>query len=59
VLANGNVGRASDTFIFGLRIGDDYADPAPFIGTLRSRTRLIPLDGMPARPAPPARPRCT
>ena len=59
VFANGVVGRASETFFFGLRIGDDYADPAPFIGTLRSRARLMPLDGTPARPAPPARPRCT
>jgi murein DD-endopeptidase MepM/ murein hydrolase activator NlpD len=59
VLAQGVVGRASDTFFFGLRIGDDYADPAPFIGTLHSRARLIPLDATPARSAPPARPRCT
>ncbi len=59
VLANTVVGRASDTFFFGLRIGDDYADPAPFIGTLRTRARLIPVDGTAARPAPPARPRCT
>ncbi len=59
VLADGIVGRASDTFFFGLRIGDDYADPAPFIGALRARPRLIPLDGTPPRPAPPARPRCT
>jgi murein DD-endopeptidase MepM/ murein hydrolase activator NlpD len=59
VFANGNVGRASDTFFFGLRIGDDYADPAPYLGMLQTRARLIPLDGTPARPAPPARPRCT
>ncbi|HSP28075.1 MAG TPA: peptidoglycan DD-metalloendopeptidase family protein, partial [Ilumatobacteraceae bacterium] len=58
VLANTVVGRASDAFFFGLRIGDDYADPAPFIGTLRTRARLIPVDGTAARPAPPARPRC-
>ena len=58
VLANDVVGRASDTFFFGLRIGDDYADPAPFIGTLRGRPRLIPLDGTAARPAPPTRPHC-
>jgi murein DD-endopeptidase MepM/ murein hydrolase activator NlpD len=58
VLANGVIGRASGTVFFGLRIGDDYADPAPFVGTLRSRARLIPSDGTPARPAPPVRPRC-
>ena len=59
VLANDVVGRASGTVFFGLRIGDDYADPAPFIGKLRTRARLIPVDGTAARPAPPARPRCT
>lgn len=58
VLASGTVGRASHTFFFGLRIGDDYADPAPYIGVLRGRPRLIPIDGTPARPAPPARPTC-
>jgi murein DD-endopeptidase MepM/ murein hydrolase activator NlpD len=58
VLAGGVVGRASDTFFFGLRVGDDYADPAPFIGTLRGRPRLIPVDGTPARPAPAPQPRC-
>jgi murein DD-endopeptidase MepM/ murein hydrolase activator NlpD len=59
VFAKGVVGRASEAFFFGLRIGDDYADPAPFIGTVPRRARLIPLDGTPARPAPPSRPRCT
>jgi murein DD-endopeptidase MepM/ murein hydrolase activator NlpD len=59
VLANAIVGRASNVFFFGLRIGDDYADPTGFIGTLRGRARLVPVDGTAARPAPPARPRCT
>jgi murein DD-endopeptidase MepM/ murein hydrolase activator NlpD len=58
VFANRPVGTASDTFFFGLRVGEDYADPAPFLGELRTRPRLIPTDGTPARPAPPARPRC-
>ena len=58
VLANGAVGRAADTFFFGLRIGDDYGDPAPFIGVLRGRPRLVPIDATTARPSPPARPRC-
>jgi len=58
VLAGGVVGRASDTFFFGLRIGDDYADPAPFIGALRGSPRLIPVDGTPARPAPPPQQKC-
>ena len=58
VLAGGVVGRASGTFFFGLRVDDDYADPAPFIGTLQGRPRLIPIDGTPARPAPPPQPKC-
>jgi len=58
VLANEVVGTASGSLFFGLRIGDDYADPAPYIGVARSRPRLVPLDGTPARPAPPARLRC-
>lgn len=58
VLAGGAIGRASGTFFFGLRIGDEYADPAPFIGTLRGRPRLIPIDGTPARPTPPPQPKC-
>jgi murein DD-endopeptidase MepM/ murein hydrolase activator NlpD len=58
VVANSVVGAASGTFFFGLRIGDDYADPSRFIGDLRSRPRLIPTDDTAARPAPPARPRC-
>ncbi len=58
VLAGGVIGRASDTFFFGVRIGDVYADPAPFIGALRGRPRLIPVDDTPARPAPPPQPTC-
>ena len=58
VLAGGAVGRASQTFFFGLRIGEDYADPAPFVGVLRGRPRLVPVDGTPARPAPPPQPKC-
>jgi murein DD-endopeptidase MepM/ murein hydrolase activator NlpD len=59
VLAEQVVGAASAGFFFGLRIGDDYADPAPFLGELRGRPRLVPADDTAARPAPPARPRCS
>ncbi|MGE5210721.1 MAG: peptidoglycan DD-metalloendopeptidase family protein [Acidobacteriota bacterium] len=58
VLVGGTIGRATDRFFFGLRIGDDYADPAPYLGVMRTRPRLVPLDATPARPAPPARPIC-
>lgn len=58
VLANSVVGVATDTFYFGLRIGEDYADPAPYLGVMRTRPRLVPIDETPPRPAPPTRPRC-
>ncbi len=58
VFANAIVGTASGRFFFGLRIGDDYADPAPFLGVMRTRPRLVPLDGTSPQPAPPATPRC-
>jgi murein DD-endopeptidase MepM/ murein hydrolase activator NlpD len=58
VLAGRMIGRASDRFFFGLRIGDDYADPAPYLGVMRTRPRLVPVDATPPRPAPPARPTC-
>ena len=48
------VGRTTNRFFFGLRQGDRYVDPAPFIGVLRYRPRLIPNDGSaPRRPPPP------
>jgi murein DD-endopeptidase MepM/ murein hydrolase activator NlpD len=58
VLAGGTIGRVTARFFFGLRIGDDYADPSPYIGVMRTRPRLVPIDATPARPAPPATPRC-
>ena len=54
VVAGGVVGRAAGEFYFGLRIGDEYRDPAPFIGRPVGRARLIPLDGTPARTPDPA-----
>ena len=58
VLAGAPIGRASGSFFFGLRIGDDYADPARFIGELRGRPRLVAVDGTRQRPSPPASPTC-
>ncbi|HUS44231.1 MAG TPA: peptidoglycan DD-metalloendopeptidase family protein [Ilumatobacteraceae bacterium] len=58
VLAGAVVGRASGTFFFGLRVGEQYADPAPFLGVEHIRPRLIPVDGTAGRPAPPAQLRC-
>ncbi len=47
------VGTTTDHFYFGLREGDRYIDPAPYLGVARYRPRLLPVDGSPARPAPP------
>jgi hypothetical protein len=54
VVAGSIVGHATGDFYFGLRIGDEYHDPAPFIGRLIGRARLIPLDGTPALARDPA-----
>jgi murein DD-endopeptidase MepM/ murein hydrolase activator NlpD len=58
VVAGTEIARTTTEFLFGLRIGDDYVDPAPYIGRAVGRARLIPTDGSPARPAPPAQVRC-
>ena len=58
IVAGVAVGRASSVFYFGLRTADGYVDPAPFLGALRGRPRLVPIDGRVARLAPPARWRC-
>jgi hypothetical protein len=58
VVAGTTVATAADTFFFGLRIDDEYADPAPYLGTERGRRRLVPTDGRPARPSPPPMLRC-
>ena len=58
VVGGTEIARTTTEFLFGLRIGDEYADPAPHIGRVVGRARLIPIDGSAARPAPPARLRC-
>jgi murein DD-endopeptidase MepM/ murein hydrolase activator NlpD len=52
------VGTTTDRFYFGLREGDQYIDPAPFLGSLRYRHRLVPIDGSGPRPPPPPAIRC-
>ena len=47
------VGTTTDHFFFGLRTGDQYIDPAPFLGVLRYRPRLVPVDGSAPRRVPP------
>ena len=52
------VGTTTDRFYFGLREGDRYIDPAPFLGSPRYRRRLVPVDGSGPRPPPPPTLRC-
>ena len=47
------VGATTERFYFGLRQGDRYLDPAPFLGVARYRPRLVPVDGSEPRPARP------
>ena len=46
------VATTSATFHLGVRQGDEYVDPAPFIGRLVGRVRLVPSNG---EPGPPSR----
>ena len=58
VAARSVVGATEGHLYFGLREGDVYIDPAPFLGRLVGRPRLVPVDGTAARAAPPPRLRC-
>jgi murein DD-endopeptidase MepM/ murein hydrolase activator NlpD len=59
VAAGAVVGRVGGEGLhFGLRRGEQYVDPAPLLGRLVERPRLVPTDGTPRRPAPPPRLRC-
>ena len=59
VLRGQVVGLAGGSLHFGLRVGERYVDPAPLIGQLVGRPRLVPVDGSPAPPAPPPALRCS
>jgi len=59
VAAGQVVGTVGDDGLhFGLRRSDTYVDPAPLVGRLVARPRLVPTDGTGRRPAPPPRLRC-
>jgi len=55
IAAGALVGHAAGAFHFGLRDGERYIDPAPFIGKLVGVTRLVPSDGVTPAPAAPPR----
>ncbi|HUF99002.1 MAG TPA: M23 family metallopeptidase [Ilumatobacter sp.] len=52
------IGRADDDFHFGLREGEEYLDPTPYLGEWKYPVRLVPTDGSAARPSPPPVVRC-
>jgi murein DD-endopeptidase MepM/ murein hydrolase activator NlpD len=58
IVAGAIVGVSAGGLHFGLRRGDRYIDPAPLLGRLIERARLVPTDGSPPRPAPPPRLAC-
>jgi murein DD-endopeptidase MepM/ murein hydrolase activator NlpD len=58
VAARSVVGTTDGHLHFGLREGDLYLDPAPLLGRLVGRPRLVPVDGTAARAGPPPRLRC-
>lgn len=58
VVGEMTIGRAGGALFFGLRVDGRYRDPAPHLGTLAGRPRLVPADGTAPRPAPPPRLRC-
>jgi murein DD-endopeptidase MepM/ murein hydrolase activator NlpD len=58
VVAGAIVGRSAGGLHFGLRVGDHYIDPAPWLGRFVDRARLVPTDGSAPRRAPPPRLTC-
>jgi murein DD-endopeptidase MepM/ murein hydrolase activator NlpD len=58
VAAGRTVGIAGAETFFGLRLGDEYLDPAPHFARSVPQPRLVPLDGSQSRPAPPPQFRC-
>lgn len=52
------VGTVSGDFYFGIRVGGVYRDPAPHLGRLVGRQRLVPVDGSRAHRPQAPRVRC-
>jgi murein DD-endopeptidase MepM/ murein hydrolase activator NlpD len=58
VVRGQRIGQAAGAFHLGLRDGDRYVDPWPYLGRYVRRPRLIPVDGSRGNPAPPPRLTC-
>ena len=52
------IGLSGPWLHLGVRVGDDYIDPATLLGRWEGRPRLIPANGAPPRPAPSPRLTC-
>jgi murein DD-endopeptidase MepM/ murein hydrolase activator NlpD len=58
VRAGQRIGTTGDEFFFGLRDGERYLDPSPYLARRVRPARLVPTDGTPAPAAPPGRLTC-
>jgi len=58
VAAGQVIATTTESFFLGLRSGETYLDPAPFLASLVPRPQLVPLDGSHRRPPRPARLAC-
>lgn len=47
------LGTTGDPLLLTVRVNGEYVDPAAYLGRWRWPTRLVPVDGSPAPPAPP------
>lgn len=59
VRAGQSIVTATNRFYFGLRRGDVYLDPVPYIGIVTRLARLVPTVGGRRRAATPRPPRCS
>jgi len=58
VVRGQTVGRTAGRLHLGVRVGGRYVDPTPMLGRWVFRARLVPSDGGPGNPPPPARLTC-
>lgn len=58
VVAGMAIGATAGAFHFGLRDGETYIDPAPYLGEWQFRVRLVPTDGSRASSGSPPTLRC-
>ena len=58
VVRGATLGQTRGDFHFGVRAGERYVDPAPYLGRLVRRPRLIPNDRTRPNPSAPPRLQC-